>query len=89
MMVVAFVPLVEGITILLSGLFGTANGSSESVENAGLIGLTRVGSRRVVQLSAVFMIFFCVFGKFGANFASIPTFIFNDIVNVVFYRKRL
>ncbi|KAL6505891.1 hypothetical protein OROHE_023270 [Orobanche hederae] len=41
MMVAAFVALVEGVTILLSGLFGTANGSPESVENAGLIGLSK------------------------------------------------
>ncbi|KAI3464052.1 hypothetical protein Pfo_020715 [Paulownia fortunei] len=61
-----------GIAILLSGLFGTANGSSVSIENAGLLALTRVGSRRVVQISAAFMLFFSVLGKFGAVFASIP-----------------
>lgn len=31
-------------------------------ENVGLLGLTRVGSRRVVQLSAAFMIFFSILG---------------------------
>ncbi|KAK6148400.1 hypothetical protein DH2020_019312 [Rehmannia glutinosa] len=62
----------QGVAILLSGLFGTANGSSVSVENAGLIAMTRVGSRRVVQISAGFMLFFSVLGKFGAVFASIP-----------------
>ncbi|KAL0416981.1 UNVERIFIED_CONTAM: Nucleobase-ascorbate transporter 6 [Sesamum latifolium] len=72
MMMAAFVALVEGVGILLSGLFGTANGSSVSIENAGLLGLTRVGSRRVVQISAGFMLFFSVLGKFGAVFASIP-----------------
>ncbi|MQL78208.1 hypothetical protein Taro_010632 [Colocasia esculenta] len=53
----------QGIGILLAGLFGTANGSSVSVENAGLLALTRVGSRRVVQISAGFMIFFSILGK--------------------------
>ncbi|KAK4437174.1 Nucleobase-ascorbate transporter 6 [Sesamum alatum] len=62
----------QGVGILLSGLFGTANGSSVSIENAGLLGLTRVGSRRVVQISAGFMLFFSVLGKFGAVFASLP-----------------
>ncbi|KAF8378324.1 hypothetical protein HHK36_029663 [Tetracentron sinense] len=62
----------QGIGILYSGLFGTVTGSSVSVENAGLLALTRVGSRRVVQISAGFMIFFSVLGKFGAIFASIP-----------------
>nr|XP_016450670.1 PREDICTED: nucleobase-ascorbate transporter 6-like [Nicotiana tabacum] len=63
----------QGVGILLSGLFGTGIGSSVSVENAGLIAHTRVGSRRVVQTSAGFMIFFSILGKFGAFFASIPT----------------
>ncbi|XP_073039842.1 nucleobase-ascorbate transporter 6-like isoform X1 [Primulina eburnea] len=62
----------QGIAILLSGIFGTGNGSSVAIENIGLIALTRVGSRRVVQISAGFMIFFSVLGKFGAVFASIP-----------------
>ncbi|CAA7409724.1 unnamed protein product [Spirodela intermedia] len=62
----------QGIAILLDGLFGTVNGSSVSVENAGLLAVTRVGSRRVVQISAGFMIFFSILGKFGAIFASIP-----------------
>ncbi|CAN4124272.1 unnamed protein product [Withania somnifera] len=62
----------QGVGILFSGIFGTGNGSSVSPENAGLLGLTRVGSRRVVQISAGFMIFFSILGKFGAVFASIP-----------------
>ncbi|KAL8161598.1 hypothetical protein V2J09_013087 [Rumex salicifolius] len=62
----------QGVGILFSGLFGTGNGSSVSVENAGLLALTRVGSRRVVQIAAGFMIFFAVLGKFGAIAASIP-----------------
>ncbi|XP_022763531.1 nucleobase-ascorbate transporter 4-like [Durio zibethinus] len=61
-----------GVGILLDGLFGTGSGSTASVENAGLLGLTRVGSRRVVQISALFMLFFSVLGKFGAVLASIP-----------------
>ncbi|CAH8280613.1 unnamed protein product [Arabidopsis lyrata] len=62
----------QGVAILISGLFGTGAGSSVSVENAGLLALTRVGSRRVVQIAAGFMIFFSILGKFGAVFASIP-----------------
>ncbi|XP_031285147.1 nucleobase-ascorbate transporter 4-like [Pistacia vera] len=62
----------QGIGILLDGLFGTGSGTTASVENAGLLGLTRNGSRRVVQISALFMIFFSVLGKFGAVLASIP-----------------
>ncbi|MCL7045689.1 hypothetical protein MKW94_013790 [Papaver nudicaule] len=62
----------QGIGILISGMLGTLSGSAASVENAGLLALTRVGSRRVVQISAFFMLFFSVLGKFGALFASIP-----------------
>ncbi|KAG5604397.1 hypothetical protein H5410_025889 [Solanum commersonii] len=62
----------QGVGILFSGIFGTGTGSSVSPENAGLLALTRVGSRRVVQISAGFMIFFSILGKFGAVFASIP-----------------
>ncbi|OWM76028.1 nucleobase-ascorbate transporter 6-like isoform X2 [Punica granatum] len=62
----------QGVGILASGIFGTGIGSSVAVENAGLLALTRVGSRRVVQISAGFMIFFSILGKFGAVFASIP-----------------
>ncbi|XP_041013740.1 nucleobase-ascorbate transporter 4 [Juglans microcarpa x Juglans regia] len=62
----------QGIGTLLNGIFGTGTGSTASVENAGLLGLTRVGSRRVVQISAGFMLFFSVLGKFGAVVASIP-----------------
>ncbi|VVA90854.1 unnamed protein product [Arabis nemorensis] len=62
----------QGFGILLCGLFGAGNATSISVENAGLLAVTRVGNRRVVQISAGFMIFFSILGKFGAIFASIP-----------------
>ncbi|KAJ7544547.1 hypothetical protein O6H91_09G082200 [Diphasiastrum complanatum] len=62
----------QGIGTLLAGLFGTLTGPTVSVENAGLLGFTRVGSRRTVQIAAVFMIVFSVFGKFGGVIASIP-----------------
>ncbi|KAK1381339.1 hypothetical protein POM88_028083 [Heracleum sosnowskyi] len=74
----------QGIGILLDGLFGTLTGSTVSVENVGLLGSTRVGSRRVVQISAGFMIFFAILGKFGALFASIPFTIFAAIYCVLF-----
>ncbi|GKV19808.1 hypothetical protein SLEP1_g30026 [Rubroshorea leprosula] len=73
-----------GIGILLDGLFGTASGSTASVENAGLLGLTRVGSRRVIQISAGFMLFFSVLGKFGALLASIPLPIMAALYCVLF-----
>ncbi|KAL5210307.1 hypothetical protein ABZP36_005930 [Zizania latifolia] len=53
----------QGINILLDSFFGTANGTSVSVENVGLLAFTNVGSRRVVQISAGFMIFFAILGN--------------------------
>ncbi|OMO77169.1 Xanthine/uracil/vitamin C permease [Corchorus olitorius] len=61
-----------GIGVLLNGLLGCVTGTTASVENVGLLALTRVGSRRVIQISAGFMILFSIFGKFGAFFASVP-----------------
>ncbi|PSS31495.1 Nucleobase-ascorbate transporter like [Actinidia chinensis var. chinensis] len=61
-----------GFGTLLSGMFGTVTGPTASVQNVGYLAMTRVGSRRVAQVSAGFMIFFSVLGKFGAIFASIP-----------------
>ncbi|KAK4724268.1 hypothetical protein R3W88_027047 [Solanum pinnatisectum] len=73
-----------GLGILLSGLWGTASGSTVSVENVGLLAMTRVGSRRVIQMSAIFMLFFSVLGKFGAVLASIPLPIVGALYCVMF-----
>lgn len=62
----------EGIGCLVAGLFGTGNGTTSYSENIGAIGLTRVGSRRVVQIGAVLMIVLGAVGKFGALFTTIP-----------------
>ena len=62
----------EGVGGLVAGIFGTGNGTTSYSENIGAIGLTRVGSRRVVQAGAVLMIGLAVFGKFGALFTTIP-----------------
>ncbi|KAL6493223.1 N-terminal acetyltransferase [Orobanche gracilis] len=74
----------QGFGQLLEGIFGSAVGTTASVENVGLLGLTRVGSRRVVQISTVFLIFFSIFGKFGAFFASIPLPIFAAIYCILY-----
>ncbi|CAA2933594.1 nucleobase-ascorbate transporter 10 [Olea europaea subsp. europaea] len=54
------------------------------LENAGLLALTKAGSRRVVQISAAFMIFFSFLGKFGAIFAAIPLPIMAGIYCICF-----
>ena len=62
----------EGIGCLVAGIFGTGNGTTSYSENIGAIGLTRVGSRRVVQAGAVIMILLGMVSKFGALFTTIP-----------------
>ncbi|KAK7291141.1 hypothetical protein RIF29_06053 [Crotalaria pallida] len=74
----------QGICMLAEGIFGSLVGTTASVENVGLLGLTHIGSRRVVQISCAFMIFFAIFGKFGAFFASIPIPIFAAIYCVLY-----
>ena len=62
----------EGIGCLVAGIFGTGNGTTSYSENIGAIGLTRVGSRRVVQAGALIMIVLGMVSKFGALFTTIP-----------------
>ena len=62
----------EGVGCLIAGLFGTGNGTTSYSENIGAIGLTRVGSRQVVQAGAVIMLVLGALGKFGALFTTIP-----------------
>jgi len=61
----------EGIGCALTGLLGGFSSTSYS-ENIGLIGLTKVGSRYVVQIGSVILIGLGLFGKFGALAAAIP-----------------
>ena len=63
----------EGIGCFIAGIFGTGNGTTSYSENIGAIGLTRVGSRRVVQSGAIIMILLGTVSKFGALFTTIPS----------------
>ncbi|MCP4248981.1 MAG: xanthine permease [bacterium] len=62
----------EGIGCLLTGLLGGFSSTSYS-ENIGLVGLTKVASRYVVQIAGVMLVLLGVFGKFGAVAAAIPS----------------
>lgn len=61
----------EGIGCAITGVLGGFSSTSYS-ENIGLIGITKVGSRFVVQIAALILILLGLFGKFGAVAASIP-----------------
>ncbi|KAM8834965.1 solute carrier family 23 member 1 [Synchiropus picturatus] len=62
----------EGVCCILAGLLGTGNGSTSSSPNIGVLGITKVGSRRVVQYGAGIMLILGTIGKFTALFASLP-----------------
>lgn len=73
----------EGIGCALTGILGGFSSTSYS-ENVGLIGLTKVGSRYVVQIGAVILIFLGLFGKFGALAAAIPQPVVGGLYCVMF-----
>uniref|UniRef100_A0A8C1NUI3 Solute carrier family 23 member 2 n=1 Tax=Cyprinus carpio TaxID=7962 RepID=A0A8C1NUI3_CYPCA len=62
----------EGLSCVLDGVFGTGNGSTSSSPNIGVLGITKVGSRRVIQYGAALMLLLGMVGKFSALFASLP-----------------
>jgi solute carrier family 23 (nucleobase transporter), member 1 len=62
----------EGLGCVLAGIWGCGNGTNTFGENVGTIGVTKIGSRRVIQWAAVIMIIQGVFGKLGACFILIP-----------------
>uniref|UniRef100_A0A4W6E2V0 Solute carrier family 23 member 1 n=1 Tax=Lates calcarifer TaxID=8187 RepID=A0A4W6E2V0_LATCA len=62
----------EGVCCIIAGLLGTGNGSTSSSPNIGVLGITKVGSRRVVQYGAGIMFLLGSVGKFTALFASLP-----------------
>ncbi|XP_014053616.2 solute carrier family 23 member 1 [Salmo salar] len=62
----------EGVCCIIAGLLGTGNGSTSSSPNIGVLGITKVGSRRVVQYGAAIMFLLGTVGKFTALFASLP-----------------
>lgn len=74
----------EGIGVVISGLFGTGNGTTSYSENIGAISITRVGSRAVVQVGAVVMILVGILAKIGAVFASMPPALVGGIYCTVF-----
>lgn len=73
----------EGVGCFLTGLFGGFSSTSYS-ENIGLVGLTKVGSRYVVQIAAVLLILIGFFGKFGTLAAAIPGPVVGGLYCVMF-----
>ncbi|CAJ2660131.1 unnamed protein product [Trifolium pratense] len=62
----------EGLSSVLAGLWGTGTGSTTLTENVHTIAVTKMGSRRAVQLGAFILIVLSLVGKVGGFIASIP-----------------
>ncbi|KAG0725101.1 Solute carrier family 23 member 1 [Chionoecetes opilio] len=75
---------IEGIGCILAGLWGSGNGTTSYSENIGAIGVTKVGSRRVVQVASIIMMVFGVVGKFGAAMVTIPEPVVGGMFIVMF-----
>lgn len=75
---------IEGIACVLAGAWGSGNGTTSFSENIGVIGITRVGSRRVVQVGGLIMIILGCFGKFSAIFTLIPQPVYGGLFMVTF-----
>ena len=75
---------IEGIACILTGAWGSGNGTTSFSENIGVVGITKVGSRRVVQVGGFIMIVLGCFGKFSALFTLIPTPVFGGLFMVTF-----
>ncbi|XP_071091091.1 solute carrier family 23 member 2-like [Haliotis cracherodii] len=63
---------VEGAMVILAGGLGIGHGTSSYGYNISMIGLTKVSSRRVLQLTGVIFILLSIFTKLGAVFVTIP-----------------
>lgn len=74
----------EGLGTMLAGLWGSGNGTNTFGENVGTIGVTKVGSRRVIQWACGLMILQGLISKLGAVFIIIPEPIVGGIFCVMF-----
>ncbi|XP_038061414.1 solute carrier family 23 member 1-like [Patiria miniata] len=76
--------LIEGIGCILAGAWGSGNGTTSHSQNIGTIGLTKVGSRVVVQVAGCIMIVTGLIIKISAVFATMPDPIVGGILCITF-----
>ncbi|KAM6973339.1 solute carrier family 23 member 1 [Aplochiton taeniatus] len=75
---------VEGIGCILAALWGSGNGTTSYSQNIAALGITKVGSRLVLQTAGLLMILLGLFGKFGAVFITIPDPVIGGMFLVMF-----
>ncbi|XP_029457508.1 solute carrier family 23 member 1-like isoform X2 [Rhinatrema bivittatum] len=74
----------EGIGCILAGIWGTGNGTTSYSQNIAALGITKVGSRLVLQTAGFLLIVLGLFGKFGAAFITIPEPVIGGMFMVMF-----
>ncbi|XP_076016335.1 solute carrier family 23 member 1-like isoform X2 [Genypterus blacodes] len=75
---------IEGVCSLITGAFGTGNGTTSFSENVAAVGVTKVGSRMVIFVSGIIMILLGFLGKIGAVFTTIPTPVVGGMLIIMF-----
>ncbi|XP_078486668.1 solute carrier family 23 member 1-like [Ciona intestinalis] len=73
--------MMEGVGVMLAGLIGTGSGTTSFSQNVAAIGITRVGSRRVLQTAGVLFMILGYFSKFGSIFVTVP----DPVIGGMFY----
>nr|XP_002124192.1 solute carrier family 23 member 1 [Ciona intestinalis] len=76
--------LMEGFGCLLAGVIGTSTATTSFSENIGAIGITRVGSRRVLQVAGFIFFILGMLSKFGSIFVTIPDPVIGGLFCVMF-----
>ncbi|KAH7277224.1 hypothetical protein KP509_39G040900 [Ceratopteris richardii] len=62
----------EGLTSVLAGIWGIGTGATTLTENVHTLAVTKMGSRRAIELGACVLILMSLVGKIGAFIASMP-----------------
>ncbi|XP_021899088.1 nucleobase-ascorbate transporter 12 [Carica papaya] len=62
----------EGLCSVLAGLWGTGTGSTSLTENVHTIAVTKMGSRRAIELGGIILVVLSLVGKVGGFIASVP-----------------
>ncbi|XP_051787126.1 solute carrier family 23 member 2 [Erpetoichthys calabaricus] len=75
---------IEGIGCVVAGIFGTGNGTTSYSQNIAALGITKVGSRLVLQSAGILMLCIGLFGKLGAVFITIPNPVIGGMLMVMF-----
>ncbi|KAK3091327.1 hypothetical protein FSP39_018963 [Pinctada imbricata] len=72
----------EGFASIISGMVGAGHATTSYSGNIGVIGITKVASRRVFQTAGLIMLLFGVLGKFGGAMTLIPDPVVGGVLTV-------